>query len=419
VTVRVRETDSVNIRFHIATAGAVIDSATPAVSIENGEATVPVLGLLPGTAYTARVTAFGPGGEIQGNELAFTTDTLPSDLPRFTAGGSAPTPGYVAFGAGRYGLVIDNTGRVVWYRRFEPAGPGLNFQAQPNGRYIGLPPTPDSTDAEVFVEVDPLGEETRRLGCAGGLRPRFHDLLVEPEGGYWIMCDETRVTDLTAVGGQAAARVLGTVIQHIGLAGELLFQWSPWDHFSVTDLDSTSRAGANVNWTHGNALDLDAAGNLLVSFRSLSEITSINTTTGAVRWRLGGLRNEFTFLDTPLPAFVRQHGVRVTTEGLIQLLDNLGDPAATRVERYQLDPAGRTARLVAAHAASPAAHALLGGTTQELNDGRVLVAYGNGNRVEEYDRSGTVVWRIEGNPGYVFRAQRIKSLYTPGVGTPR
>jgi hypothetical protein len=29
-----------------------------------------------------------------------------------------------------------------------------------------------------------------------------------------------------------------------------------------------------------------------------------------------------------------------------------------------------------------------------------------------------VVWRIEGNPGYVFRAQRIRSLYRPGGGTP-
>ena len=71
------------------------------------------------------------------------------------------------------------------------------------------------------------------------------------------------------------------------------------------------------------------------------------------------------------------------------------------------------------HAATPAALALLGGTTQELPDGRLLVAYGNGNRVEEYDQSGLVVWRIEGNPGYVFRAQRIRSLYAPGVGSYR
>ena len=28
-------------------------------------------------------------------------------------------------------------------------------------------------------------------------------------------------------------------------------------------------------------------------------------------------------------------------------------------------------------------------------------------------------WHIEGNPGYVFRAQRIHSLYQPGIGDPR
>jgi hypothetical protein len=48
----------------------------------------------------------------------------------------------------------------------------------------------------------------------------------------------------------------------------------------------------------------------------------------------------------------------------------------------------------------------------------VLVAYGNGNRVQEYDAAGNVVWEIHGNPGYVFRAQRIVSLYRPGAGTP-
>jgi hypothetical protein len=47
------------------------------------------------------------------------------------------------------------------------------------------------------------------------------------------------------------------------------------------------------------------------------------------------------------------------------------------------------------------------------------VSFGPARRVEEYDASGRVVWRIEGNPGYVFRAQRIRSLYQPGVGLPR
>lgn len=419
VTIRAPDADSVAVRFKAASAAAEAEYATPAVRWEGGDALVPVLGLRAGTGYALRAVAYGRGGTTVGDELALTTDTAPSDLPHYNAGGPDPSPGYVAFAAGRYGLVIDNDGRVVWYRRFDPTGPGLNFQAQPNGRYVALPPTPDPADLESFVEVDPLGNETRRLGCAGGLRPRFHDLLVEQDGGYWIMCDEVRTMDLTAVGGQAAARVTGTVVQHLGPDGALLFQWSAFDHFALTDLDPASRGSATVNFTHGNALDLDGDGDLLVSFRSLSEVTKISAATGAVRWRMGGSRNEFTFLDTPSPAFARQHGLRVTSAGLLQLLDNVGDPAASRAERYRVDEEARTVRLVGVHAAQPAAVALLGGTTQELAQGRSLVAYGNGNRVEEYDASGVVVWRIEGNPGYVFRAQRIRSLYAPGVGTPR
>ena len=79
----------------------------------------------------------------------------------------------------------------------------------------------------------------------------------------------------------------------------------------------------------------------------------------------------------------------------------------------------RAARLVASYGSDPAVTAQLGGTTQELPGGRALVSFGTAGRVEEYDASGQVVWRIEGSPGYIFRAQRIRSLYHPGVGSPR
>ena len=61
----------------------------------------------------------------------------------------------------------------------------------------------------------------------------------------------------------------------------------------------------------------------------------------------------------------------------------------------------------------------IGGSVQELAGGRTLVSFGTAGRVEEFDRDGGVVWRIAGTPGYVFRAQRIASLYAPGVGTAR
>jgi hypothetical protein len=63
--------------------------------------------------------------------------------------------------------------------------------------------------------------------------------------------------------------------------------------------------------------------------------------------------------------------------------------------------------------------AQLGGTTQDLPGGRALVAFGDGGKVQEYDAVGNVVWEIEGNAGYVFRAERIASLYRPGAAANR
>ncbi len=415
VTAQVRLADSVAVRYGIG--GQPLSSTTPAVAPVGDSVLVPALGLLAETPYRLQVVAYGGDQAVAGETLAFSTGPLPDDLPRYVAAGPDPSPGYVVFASGRYGLVIDNTGRVVWYRRF-PDGPGLNFQAQPTGRYVARPPPSDPTQPAVWVEIDPLGNLTRTLGCAGGLQPRFHDLLAEPDGSYWILCDETRTMDLSGVGGVADARVTGTVVQRVSAAGELLFQWSPFDHFQITDLPAAERAGPTVNWTHGNALELDTDGNLLVSFRNLSEITKIDTRTGQILWRMGGSRNQFAFQNAPTPAFARQHGVRATAPSHLLLLDNLGNPAESRAERYLYDPVARTARLLGSYGSLPPVAAQLGGTTQDLPGGRTLVSFGSAGRVEEYDASGQVVWWIEA-PGYVFRAQRIHSLYQPSVNSAR
>ncbi|HYC30857.1 MAG TPA: arylsulfotransferase family protein [Gemmatimonadales bacterium] len=415
VAVRVEGAESVAVRY--AAAGSPLGNVTPAVVLHEGEAILPVFGLLPGTAYELRVTAYGPGGRVEGEPLPLTTGPLPDDLPAFRAGGPSPSPGYVLFASGVYGLIIDNTGRVVWYVRFAN-GPSLNFQAQPNGRYVARPATPEQTGKLPVLEYDLLGDVSRSLGCARDLRPRFHDLIVERDGGYWIMCDEARTMDLTTVGGMPEAQVVGTVIQHLDATGALLFEWSPFDHFEVTDLEEASRTGASVNWTHGNAIELDRDGNLLVSFRSLSEITKIDTRTGAVIWRMGGLRNQFGFEGPALP-FRSQHGLRISAAGELVLLDNLGEAESSRAERYRVDDSGFALRLAAAYAPAAATRATLGGTTQLLPDGHTLVAYGDGAAVIEYDTSGAIAWRIEGDPGYVFRAQRIQSLYHPEIGLAR
>jgi hypothetical protein len=286
VTIEVEGADSVAVEFGLT--GGPLDDTTPGSAVSGSDpAFVPVFGLLPNSTYEFRAVAWNGGRLQRGPVLPLSTGALPGELPQFTASGPGPSPGYVALALDPYGIVIDNNGRVVWYHRF-PDGSGLNFQAQPNGRYVARPPSSSPSDPGPFVEIDPMGRVMRTLGCARGLRTRFHDLLVEPEGSYWILCDETRVMDLSALGGRSSANVTGSVVQRLGANGDLLFEWSAFDHFEIGDLDAVERSGADVNWTHANALDLDEDGNLLVSFRNISEITKIDVTNGQVIWRMGG-----------------------------------------------------------------------------------------------------------------------------------
>jgi hypothetical protein len=416
VSAGVHGADSVIVRFG---AGVARDSATPALVPDGDTVLAPILGLVPTLTYSAQLVAYSACGTTSSDVLAFTTGPLPADLPAYSADGSDPAPGYVVFAAGRYGLVIDNAGRVVWYHRFTD-GPGLNFQAQPNGRYAARPPTPADV-VGAWVEIDPAGRVVRTIGCARGLQPRMHDMIAQADGSYWMLCDEVRTLDLSAQGGSPAARVLGAGVQHRTASGDVLFEWSPFGHFDVqlSILDPADRDAAVVNWTHGNALDLDADGNLLVSFRNLSEVTKIDTRTGAVVWRLGGVHNQFTVEGGDTPPFSRQHGVRAVGVGQLLLLDNLGHTTGSTAERYEIDAARRVARVRSADRSTAGLVARVGGTTQALAGGHTLVSYGSGAGVEEYDSTGRVVWRLTGTTGYVFRAQRVRSLYAPGVGDPR
>lgn len=409
--------DSVALRYRVADSPATTELVTPMLPVNGDSVARLLLGLLPESRYTASAIGYGDGGTVTADPVEFTTGALPADLPAYSTVGTDPSPGFIVFAAGSYGIAIDNSGRVVWYRHF-PGGIGLNFQALGNGHYATQPRTPDPGDIEPWVEVDPRGEIATTFTCANGLTPRFHDAISDGAGGHWLMCDDVRTMDLTADGGQAGARVTATVIQHLDATGNALFQWNAFDHFSLTDLPAVDRAGPAVNFTHGNAIALDTDGNLLASFRSLSEITKISVGTGDVLWRFGGLANQFTFSGTANPPFVGQHGLRVTTSGLL-LLDNRGETGASRAERYRIDETTRTATQVETFSSAPPAVGLLGGSVQQLADGHVLVPLGNGQKVEEYDATGRVVWRLSGGTGYIFRAQRIASLYTPGLGTPR
>lgn len=383
---------------------------TPAVALgEDTTVTSAVLGLYPDSEYDFEIVLTADSVEHVVDTLSFTTGSLPDWLPVVVPVGANPAPGYLTLSVPGGPVIIDNTGRVVWY--LTAPDPVLsNFQAHPDGSYTLLG---RDTDVQEYRVLDELGRETGRLACVGRDETRFHEVRVEPQGAYWIMCHDRRVADLTAVGGLPEVALDWTVVQHVNAAGELVWEWNSADHFDITDVGPETIAGAAaINVTHGNAIAFDTDGNLLVSWRELDEITKIAAETGEVLWRLGGgLRNQFTFLNDPKGSFERQHGLRVVGPGVIQLLDN-SDTAPSRLVRYRIDEQAMTAQLLFEFVDAPDTYTPVGGSTDVLASGGALVSFGRAGRVVETSATGDRTWELTGiDQLYVFRAQRIPSLY--------
>jgi outer membrane protein assembly factor BamB len=203
--------------------------------------------------------------------------------------------------------------------------------------------------------------------------------------------------------------------------GSIEFEWNAWDHLSFDEWieppgpepgDSIGR-----DFDHPNALAFDRDGNYVVSFRSLGQILKLNRETGEVVWRLGGLRNEFTFANDPLEGFSAQHSVRVLPNGNILLYDNgtRHQPAESRAVEYALDTTAMTATMVWQFRHQPVIYTSSLGLVQRLRNGSTVVGYDLIGRVLDVDAAGGIRWeaelKVDAKPALVYRTVRIASLY--------
>ena len=404
IEVRATGYDSVALRYAL---GGENSRRTPAYPFGPDSMAHPaLLGLAANSLYTVEVLLLGPGESIA-DTLETSTGTLPDWVPSVTPVGSDTTPGYLILSIPEGPVIVDNTGAVVWYRT-DPDPTLVNFQAHPSGEYtvFGL-----NAEIRAYSILDELGRVTRQIECVGfGTRP--HEIRVLPDGAALALCDDTRIEDLRAYGGSDSVPVTWTVVQRLSSDGKLEWEWFTADHFELSDGPSDNFEGVEtLNLTHGNSVALDTDGNLLFSFRNLNEITKVEEASGAVIWRFGGTQNEFTIVGDPKGSFERQHGIRVVGPGVIQLLDNSNE-APSRFLRYEIDEGARTATLLWEYIDGAGIHALVGGSTQVYGDGGGLVSFGREGRVVEVDDMGIKRWELTGiDDVYVFRAQRIPSLY--------
>jgi hypothetical protein len=284
------------------------------------------------------------------------------------------------------------------------------------GRSYGWQP-----NTGAYVELTPGGDVARSFAVTNGYFTDPHELLLSfrdtvATAAHLIGYD-VQTFDLTSVGGSPQARLAVHTIERHDAAGALTFRWSAGSLFSIRDWPLPNPTATDLE--HPSSLAIDADGGYVVSFQGMDEITKIDSTTGAIVWRLGGRHNQFEIHDDPLNGFLGQHDVQVLPNGDLLMLDDhfRGVLAPARAVEYALDARSMVARMVWQYRPSPPIISPIMGSAQRMSDGSTLVGFGAAGRVDEVGSDGTVRWsaslKFDAGASAIpfYRAIRLRSLY--------
>lgn len=251
-----------------------------------------------------------------------------------------------------------------------------------------------------MIEID-------SIQCTQGLTD-YHDMVITDNNTYILQSYNDEVIDLTSIGGsefQVVSSILR--IQEFDFNHNLIFDWYASDHLNIYDYDNLfiGNIPGQIEWMHGNSIEVDYDNNLIISNRKSSEIIKINRQTGDVIWIMGGPTNEFIILNDPLNGVSWQHNVSRLENGNILVFDN-GNyhiPHTSRAVEYQIDEENKIATLVWEYQNPYDYKSKAMGSAQRLPNGNTLINWGTiqiegvnmGANIMEVDYDKNIVLEIQ------------------------
>jgi hypothetical protein len=270
--------------------------------------------------------------------------------------------------------IVDNYGTPVYYRRIYLGNGG--FRLQKNG-YLTY--RPNWTGFGYFV----LDSSYNRIDTLymSGYNANQHDFKISEDGHALFIGNYYREVDMSQIieGGDPNARTLEAIIQEFDSAGNLLLEWRSWEHFDILDANEASfnLKASTVDYVHPNGIEFDSDTSILLSSRNLDEITKIDRRTGDIIWRLGGKKNQFTFINDTI-GFSCQHSIVKLDNGNILLFDNgnYNTPQFSSAIEYAINEDSMTATLVKRYRPYFDVYAWYGCNAQKLQGGNILIGLG-------------------------------------------
>ena len=355
-----------------------------------------------------------------GDSRTYRVSYLPADFPNFHVAAHESTaskdPIYLSARSrgSYYAVKLDNNGVPLFYRKTEQLS--FDFKKHPTGEISYAEFTPSTTQAEHIV-LDETYTEVDRVTTVGLGDTDEHEFVIQPNGNYIVLAYEPVSRDLTEFGLGATEDIRDGIWQELSPDHEVLFQWNSWNHMVFDESMYLERDARD--YSHMNSLFVDADGNWIVSSRGMAQILKIDRATGDVIWRLGGVQNQFTFVNDPFGGLCGQHTASILDNGHLLLFDNgqycypempeRGE--LTRIVEYAIDEAAMTAELVWSYSRE-GAYTQSQGSAQRLPNGNTFIGWGAGTRylATEVSPDGEIVFELQGRAasGYTqsYRARR-------------
>jgi hypothetical protein len=418
--------DSVRV-LHTDPAG--ITTETPAQPAAGGSPAF-VLGLGPSTRYRVQRRLYAGRTVSTSDTVSAATGALPAPLQqtRIQISAGRFTSGYnlanVNRPDGAFLVAFDSAGQVRWYRQVSDGVPSREAKQQRNGNFTVYVGNAIGSNVSVgeYIELRPTGEEVHRFGAPPPLYTDNHEFLMtfrpsgELQAAFLFGYDFRRLPPTRPDGADSV--LVAHQLLRVTQDGRTQMVFNAWDHFGLSDRIERPDLPVAPDIDHPNSVDLDTAGNLIVSWRNMAAVTKIDALTGAVLWQLGGAKNQFTILNDPLGGFSGQHSISITPSGTLLIFDN-GErhaPSESRVVEYRLDVANRTATLVWQFRHAPVIFSGSQSSAQRLANGNTLAAYTSTGTLVELAPDGTIlgegIVRLDDAAvGGFYRVTRIRSLY--------
>lgn len=382
----------------------------------------------PSSAARAATPTPTPAPKPAGPRRYVSTSVVAPEISVWKKDGATPSTGLLFSSPrakGFTGIIFDDEGEPVWV---EPNG--LNAADLRVQQYRGQPVL-TYWSGTIIVDggfgigagtiLDTSYRPIATVQAGNGISTDLHEFRLTPRGTALLIGYPVLPADLRPVNGPRDGWILGARVQEVDVAtGNVLLDWDGMNDIDLMETyQKVSRKGNGSGVSpetpfdpiHLNSVEADGESALLISARHTHALYSIDRTSAALRWRLGGRMSDF---DVPEEAaFAWQHDARRQPDGRITLFDNhrkTGKGVSSGLSLI-VDEAAMTVTLDRRYTFRKHFGGAMGGT-QVLPSGNVLVGWGLDPALTEFTADGTAILDANlGGPSY-------RSYRDPWSATP-